>query len=221
MTSNESLFEDEYLDQELENILNHPAPPYSEKSFWNSRYESSTEEFDWYLEWAKLKASVSQFITPSGIALVLGCGNSSMSSQLLSDGFEKVVSIDFSDVVINQMKKMHSKQSKLEWDVGDITKMKYQNNSFDYVFDKATFDTLLCGDNSNKVVLTLLKEISRVLKPGGTFVIVSYGTPETRKRFFDGNQTPLSITQSIKVEKPGFTGTSYYIYVIKKVEQHQ
>ena len=217
MSTETSMFDDENLDQELENILNHPAPAYNEKNFWNVRYDKETEPFEWYQSWGKLKGTISQHINGSGTALVLGSGNSNMSAELLEDGFEKVVSIDFSDVVIAQMKKKYQLEPKLEWESGDITKMKFPNNSFEYVFDKATLDTLICGDNSNKVVSSLLKEVSRVMKPGGIFVLISYGTPATRKRFFEGAQTGLSIVDTVKVEKQGLPGTFHFIYIIKKI----
>ena len=218
MSTEAPMFDDENLDQELENILNHPAPAYNEKNFWNNRYEKETDPFEWYQPWGKFKASISQYVTGNGQALVLGCGNSQMSSDLLSDGFEKVVSIDFSDVVISQMKKKYQNETKLEWETGDIAKMKFPSNSFDYVFDKATIDTLICGDNSNKVVGALLKEIARVMKPGGTFILISYGTPSTRKRFFESTQNGLNIIDTVKVEKQGVTGTFHYVYIIKKPE---
>ena len=218
MTTETTVFDDENLDQELENILNHPAPAYNEKNFWNIRYEKETEPFEWYQPWGKFKPSVSQYVSGSGTALVLGSGNSQMSSELLSDGFEKVVSIDFSEVVTAQMKKKYQNEPRLEWESGDITKMKFSSNSFEYVFDKATIDTLICGDNSNKVVGSLLKEIARVMKPGGIFILISYGTPSTRKRFFENNQNGLSIIDTIKVEKQGVSGTFHFVYIIKKAE---
>ena len=210
------MFEDEALDQELENILNHPAPAYNEKSYWNSRYEKETESFEWYNSWVKLKEHVAQHINGSGTALNLGCGNSNMTSELLLNGFDKVVGIDFSEVVIGQMRKKYQLEQKLEWETGDITKMKFPNNHFDFVFDKATLDTLVCGDNSNKVIVSLLKEIARVMKPGGTFILISYGSPTTRKRFFEGTQTGLTLVEFVKVAKQEVSGAFHYIYVIKK-----
>lgn len=210
------MFEDESLDQELENILNHPAPAYSEKTYWNSRYEKDTETFEWYQSWVKLRDHVTQYINGSGIALNLGCGNSNMTSELLLSGFDKVIGIDFSETLIAQMRKKYQLEQKVEYEIGDITKMRFPTNHFDYVFDKATFDTLICGDNSNKVVTSLLKEIARVMKPGGTFILISYGNPTTRKRFFEGTQTGLSLVDTIKIEKQGVSGAFHYIYVIKK-----
>jgi ubiquinone/menaquinone biosynthesis C-methylase UbiE len=216
MATEVTMFDDENLDQELENILNHPAPAYNERSYWDIRYEKEQEPFEWYQPFHSLKTSMDKYLPGSGNALVLGCGNSLMSSELLSEGFDKVVSIDFSDVVISQMKKKYQGEAKLDWEVGDISKMKFSNNSFDFVFDKATLDTVICGDNSNKTVSSMLKEVCRVLKPGGIFVLISYGTPATRKRFFEGNQ--LNIIDTIKVEKQGIQNAYHYIYIIKKNE---
>jgi hypothetical protein len=48
--------EDEHLDQELENILNHAAPPYSDPTYWSGRYEKEPEPFNWYQPWSRLNS---------------------------------------------------------------------------------------------------------------------------------------------------------------------
>jgi len=211
-------FDDEFLDQELENILNHPAPAYGEKNYWNSRYEKETDFFEWYQPWTRINGSLRQIIKPNGIALNIGCGNSQMSCDLLKEGFSKVVSIDFSDVVINQMKSRYSSEPKLEWEVSDCTKLKFGNAIFDYVFDKGTLDTIICGETSSKTVTTYIREVSRVMKPGGFFILVSYGSPSTRKKYFEGNQNGLTVIETIPIEKTGLYGAYHHIFAIKKSE---
>lgn len=212
----DQLFDDETLDQELENILNHPAPQYGDKSYWNSRYEKSSEPFEWYQSWSRIKMVLVGKVNFQGVALNLGCGNSTLSADLLHENFSLIKNIDFSDVVINQMKSKYASDKRLEWDVGDVQKMKYKKEEFDFIFDKATLDTLICGDNSNKSVNSVLLEISRLLKPNGTFIFISYGTPNTRKRFFENNNIGLTIVETVTIEKPGAPGTHHYIYIIKK-----
>ena len=34
----------------------------------------------------------------------------------------------------------------MEWDVMDVTDMKYKTESFDHIIDKSTVDALLCGN---------------------------------------------------------------------------
>ncbi|KAH0790006.1 Menaquinone biosynthesis methyltransferase [Histomonas meleagridis] len=215
MSFKDPLFEEENLDQELENILNHPAPAYGEMSYWNSRYEKTKGEvFEWFQPWTELRIYVQKYLGNGGVALNIGCGNSKMSADLLSSLITKVISIDFSDVVINQMKQKYQDEKRLEWQTSSCTQMKFQSNTFEYVFDKGTIDTLLCADNSIKQIDNSLKEIARVLKPGGYLISVSYGLPSTRKHFFNNPSLGLNLIDSITVEKPPFP--NHYIYVIKK-----
>jgi ubiquinone/menaquinone biosynthesis C-methylase UbiE len=218
MTSGEEVqseFElEDGLDQELENILNHPAPAYGEVDYWNQRYRDHPNElFEWFQPWSNLKPHLSKYLpTSRGTALVIGCGNSSMSCDLLPS-YNRVVSVDISDEVVNQMKEKYHSETRLEWAVMDCTKLSYGNNTFDAVFDKGTLDTLMCYDNSAQITEKTVKEVARVLKPSGYFFLVSYGIPKTRKKYFD-KVNGFSIVETVTVAKPGLT-TSHFLYVMK------
>jgi ubiquinone/menaquinone biosynthesis C-methylase UbiE len=62
----------------------------------------------------------------------------------------------------------------------DVRDLQYEDNYFDLIIDKSTMDALLCGDQSFLNVAIMLKEVQRVLKVGGTYMIISYGQPENR-----------------------------------------
>jgi ubiquinone/menaquinone biosynthesis C-methylase UbiE len=214
--------DDEHLDQELENILNHPAPPYSDASYWNSRYEREPEPFDWYQSWARLKVIILPLLSGRGRALDLGCGNSPMTAELLDDGFDEVVGFDISSVVIKQNEDRFRSEPRLRWICGDCLHMdQLESNRFDVVFDKGTLDSLMCSGPSAKVVSQMMSEISRVLKPGGLFVEVSYGTPNTRQSFLRGQQYGWTVLENKEIEKMTEKNTYHYIYLAtKNVEQH-
>jgi SAM-dependent methyltransferase len=202
---------EEGIDRELENILNHPAPAYGELEYWNSRYRSQKGEvFEWFQPWSVLQPHIAKHIPTHGTALVIGCGSSAMSAELLPT-FSRVTSIDISEEVVGQMKEKYARETGLEWTTMDCTKLNFSINSFEAIFDKGTLDTLLCYDNSEQLVERALKEIARVLKPGGVFVLVSYGIPKTRKKYFD-KSTGLALLDTAAVAKPGMS-TSHYIYV--------
>lgn len=65
-------------------------------------------------------------------------------------------------------------------EVMDARDMKYKNNCFDLVIDKSTLDSFLCGEHSFINVAIYLKEVQRILKVGGIFIIISYGKPDNR-----------------------------------------
>jgi SAM-dependent methyltransferase len=209
--------EDDQLDQELENILNHPAPAYSEKSYWNSRYERESDPFDWYQPWSRLKSIVLPHISGRASALDVGCGNSTLASELLADGFTEVVGLDYSPVVISQNEQRYASESRLKWICGDVIGMaQIESAKFDVVFDKGTLDSLMSSGPSARFVPQMLSEISRVLKPGGTFVEVSYGTQNTRASFLKAPAYGWHVLETNKIEKVTEKQTFHYIYMAVK-----
>lgn len=123
--------------------------------------------------------------------LVIGCGNSRLSEEMKEDGFESVTSVDFSNVVIQQMSTKHPKST---YEVMDITKpYNFADGSFDLIICKATLDAVLCGAGSIKNANTMLTECSRILSTTGALVVVSYGTPENRMVHFESNKFGWSV----------------------------
>jgi ubiquinone/menaquinone biosynthesis C-methylase UbiE len=209
--------EEEQLDQELENILNHPAPAYSDKAYWDNRYEREPDPFDWYQPWSRLKPLVLPHIPGRTSALDVGCGNSPLTSSLLEDGFAEVVGLDISPVVIRQNEQRFNAEPRLKWICSDATSMtQVQSGKFDAVFDKGTIDSLMSSGTSARLVAPMLAEISRVLKPGGVFVEVSYGTANTRASFLKNPTYGWSVLETREIEKPTEKGTSHFIYMAVK-----
>ena len=62
----------------------------------------------------------------------------------------------------------------------DVMSMTYKTESFDVVLDKSTLDAILCGEESFLAAARMLNEIQRVLKTGGIYMIISYGSPSNR-----------------------------------------
>ncbi len=113
---------------------------------------------------------------------MLGCGNSLLSEEMYDDGFNNITNIDISPIVISQMQE-RSIQSRpsMNFLTGDVTDMhQLETNSFDSLIDKSTIDALLCGDNSFTMTAKMLKEVTRILKIGGVYFVISYGNPNAR-----------------------------------------
>ena len=197
--------EDDKLDQELENVLNHPAPPYNEAEYWNSRYTNETGSFDWYQPWSNLEPILEPILQNKGSALNLGCGNSTMTAELITYGFQKVVGFDISSVVIGQMKEKYASEANIEWVIGDCQKINYPPASFDVVFDKGTLDSLICSENAAHIIRSMLSEVSKVLKP-----------PNTRVPFFKVPALSWTLQETKEVEKITEPGTYHYIYIAQK-----
>lgn len=74
---------------------------------------------------------------------IKGCGNSKLSEDMYRDGFRCITNIDYSEVVIENMKDRSPEARSMQWIVMDMTDLKFPNGSFDVVIEKATLDALL------------------------------------------------------------------------------
>jgi len=197
-------------------------PEYGKSEYWDERYKGNDTTFDWYVSFEPLKELLLPFLNPNSRILVIGCGNSRLSAQLYEAGFQNIVNIDISEVVINQMKARFKEMPKMQWLRMDVTKLELPDASFDLVVDKGTMDSILCGANSFHNVHQMNKNISRVMKRGAHFVVVSYGQPDTRIDHFRRKRLSWSVEHKT-IDKPVFHGdsaqaASYHIYLMSKGE---
>ena len=63
------------------------------------------------------------------------------------------------------------------YEVMDVRKMSYPDRHFDMVLDKSTIDALCCSEAPIIDVAMMLKEVYRVLRPGGIFALVDFHRP--------------------------------------------
>ena len=177
---------------------------YGVASYWNERYaalmdksekEGDDISYEWYQSWTSLRPLIQPLLKPNDSnfeVLVPGCGSSNLGASLYREGCKNVTCIDSSSVVINQMSDKYSSHEEMEFTVMDATDMEYiPDQTFDLVIDKALFDAQLCSESNFVKVTRLVSEIYRVLKPGGTYIMISHGRPESRHGFLtmseDGN----------------------------------
>ena len=80
------------------------------------------------------------------------------------------------------MTEKHKKLEEIEYTELDITKTDsgVEPESFHIVIDKGTLDSLVCCEGDQKKVESMCMNIYRLLAPGGHFICVSRGSPETR-----------------------------------------
>lgn len=76
--------------------------------------------------------------------LIIGCGNSTLSSDLYDTGIERITNVDLSDNVIKKMKKQNEKRRpNMKWLPMDARQMTFEDNQFSVVLDKGTIDALM------------------------------------------------------------------------------
>ena len=68
-------------------------PDYGSSAYWDERYSADdTAVFDWYQTYDTLRPLLQRYLSrdPDFEVLVPGCGNSSLSSDLYKDGYQRV-----------------------------------------------------------------------------------------------------------------------------------
>jgi len=197
-------------------------PNYGDPKYWDKRYaENSGSMFDWLEDYRSLKPLLSDLLTRESKVLVLGCGNAEFSEDLYDDGYHNLFNIDISSVVITQMSERNKHRDVMKYEVMDVRDIKYADGFFDVAIDKSTIDALLCGDNAYVNVAIMLKEVQRVLKPGGFYIAISYGKPESRSFHFEREHLGFSMKQYIlypadAVSEDQKEEKSHFIYVCRK-----
>ena len=153
---------------------------YGKAAYWDERYTRDPEPFDWYQRYSGISDKLSAQVKKSDNILMLGCGNSRLTEDMYVDGFTSIENIDISPVAIKQMKEKHADKKSLNWKVMDAIKLDFPDETFDCIIDKGTMDSILCGEASTGNVAKACKECVRVLKPGGAYIVISYGIPDNR-----------------------------------------
>ena len=199
-------------------------PNYGDKTYWEDRYKSSENTtFDWLENYSALKDIISSLNIPkeTGQILNLGCGNSEFAEDMYNDGYKNIKNIDISHNVIKTMAERNKDKEGMIYEVMDVRDLKYEDNSFDLAVDKSTIDALLCGEDAFINVAKMIKEVQRVLKVGGYYMIVSYGTPEYRmlhlNRKFEKFKIEILKIEKDFVEEDGYD-KHHYIYLCQKLE---
>ncbi|XP_052295953.1 uncharacterized protein LOC102611693 isoform X3 [Citrus sinensis] len=154
---------------------------YGDALYWNARYVQEGGSFDWYQRYSALRPFVRKYIPTSSRVLMVGCGNALMSEDMVKDGYEDIVNIDISSVAIDMMKMKYEEIPQLKYLQMDVRDMSFfEDESFDAVIDKGTLDSLMCGTNAPISASQMLGEVSRLLKPRGIYMLITYGDPKAR-----------------------------------------
>lgn len=194
---------------------------YSDISYWNARYKLEAT-YDWLLPYETYSNLLREHIKRPDRILMLGCGNSLLSELMYLDGYTNIENIDYSEVVIENMANHCNTCASMKWHVMDATKLHFADCTFDVVIEKATIDAMLVdekdpwsvSEGGRTLVHTVLREVSRVLRPSGRFISMTFAQPHFRG--------PLYVNEALNWSLEVFNfGTSfhYFYYLLTKGEK--
>ncbi|XP_015580120.1 EEF1A lysine methyltransferase 4 isoform X1 [Ricinus communis] len=163
---------------------------YGDALYWDARYVQEGGSFDWYQRYSSLRPFVRRYIPLSSRVLMVGCGNALMSEDMVKDGYEDIMNIDISSVAIDMMRKKYEYFPQLKYMQLDV-RVNYMLTLFlllkittmDFWLGDShsgTLDSLMCGNDAPISAAQMLGEVSRLLKPGGIYMLITYGDPTVR-----------------------------------------
>jgi len=156
-------------------------------------YREMTKEGLWQSE----EKLFNKYFKKGSKILDVGCGSGRTTFPLIRMGY-KVIGIDLTPAMITSAKKIAEElKTKTDFNIGNVTNLEFINENFDgALFSFNGWDQIPGKEDRLKA----LKEVYRVLKPGGYFIFTSH-IREIGKR------TPYWIMQWIKMyilERFGF-----------------
>jgi ubiquinone/menaquinone biosynthesis C-methylase UbiE len=144
--------------------------------FWNSQAKQYKESLlatipDAFVKSLEIK-NIMKFLSPGDYVADLGCGNGYSSFEYIKKMDIKIEGLDASIEMINVAQQKRDSldddlQRKISFVVGDIMKTPYNNLTFDKVISDRCLINLTSRDDQHVAI----KEIYRILKPNGLFLM--------------------------------------------------
>jgi len=158
-------------------------------------------------------AVVARLIRPGDTVLECACGTGAIASAI-APACARAVATDFSEGMLKQARKKLARFPHVVVEQADITDLHYADDSFDAVVAGNVIHLLPEPGDA-------LKELKRVVRPGGTIIVPTYVIPKKRahtmflrliSRFgvhFQEHFDPASYRAFF--ERMGYTGVTYRV----------
>ncbi len=118
---------------------------------------------EFFSDKVKIKAFTVAGVKAGKLAADIGAGTGFISEGLLEKGI-KVIAVDQSPAMLEQMKNKFPSNVSIEYRIGVADRIPIENKSVDYVFANMYLHHV-------EIPLEAIKEMVRILKPGGRLVL--------------------------------------------------
>eukprot|EP00899_Mesostigma_viride_P010048 jgi/Mesvir1/19044/Mv12806-RA.1 len=102
---------------------------------------------------------------------------------------------------------------RVNFQVMDIRKMSFADSTFAAVIDKGLLDTLLNSNNSAQDVGAALREVHRVLAPGGRYLLFTHSEVEARREHLMLGELGWTLAGSHPIQK---NMAVFHLHVLQK-----
>jgi SAM-dependent methyltransferase len=167
---------------------------------WETLYKSQkVETMPWYNENfdSDLEKELDERkIINDGKFLDLGTGPATQAIWLAKRGFG-VIGSDLSQAAINRARKIYASEENVNFIVDDILNSKFNENEFDYIFDRGCFHVLSPADRQNYI-----RKIKRILKVNGILFLKCFSDKEPREEGpykFSQNGISVLFSESFRI----------------------
>ncbi len=145
------------------------------QTHWEKIYtEKAPDAVSWYRPHLEKSLELIEQVAAdrSSSIIDVGVGESTLVDDLLTRGFENITVLDISQTAIDANRKRLGKPSeRVQWLVGDITKIDLPRSAYDVWHDRAVFHFLATpGDR-----VAYVQQVSRAVKRGGHVIVSTFG----------------------------------------------
>lgn len=162
---------------------------------------------------------------PDKVVLDVGCGLSQLFSDLRADNWQsQLIGIDYSPTLIKHLHQLFppSKISKhtFQFLEMDAMKMSFADQSVHVVIDKATTDGLMASSESADTTPLMYAEVSRILAPGGVYIIATVNQPSWLSDFVLDNLLKASPASRWRIGVHSFSSSEKdaKVYILEKLD---
>ncbi|KAF2102820.1 S-adenosyl-L-methionine-dependent methyltransferase [Rhizodiscina lignyota] len=188
-------------------------------SYWDKRYETGDHLDDqptheWFRGFDSLKPWLSKHLFDARpaerdpVIIHLGCGDSTIPHDLHVLGYSRQICVDFSAVVIQQMRERYADDSGIEWKCADVRALPEPAGSVDVAFDKGTLDAMIFGSPWDPP-----ETVMRILKDDGIFLYVTYRQPHFVRPLLNRHDQWDVVVETLSDGDGSF---EYYAFVLRK-----